>query len=154
MNRDRLSRHLLITFLAALVLYIVGYWFIESRRTVDAPWQAAFTVDADHRLTLEISEQSLNLGPVVLQFAAPVTNGPMPRTEVAFNQPRPVPFAVPVGQCIFQDTTFLPGTVVLHVGGVDIQMLPRALTIVCNEFPWHGTQAIEVQADGSSRRLR
>ena len=57
---------------------------------------------------------------------------------------------MPAGRCLFEDLTFLPGTVALNVGGTGVQMLPRTLTVGTNEFPWRQARVIEVQADGSS----
>ena len=151
MKRDRLSRHLLIGFLIALGLYVTFFWFIEGRRTAQTPWTVSFEVDATGHAKLGISQKSLGLGPVEIRIANDTTNAPLPRTEVVFQKPKPVPRPAPVGRCLFEDLTFLPGTVALNVAGVDIQMLPRALTIGTNEFSWKQVRVIEVQPVGSSR---
>jgi hypothetical protein len=44
---------------------------------------------------------------------------------------------VPFGKCVFLDTTFLPGTVVLDLFGHEVQLLPRVLTIDHVEHAWH-----------------
>lgn len=153
MKSDRLSRHLLIGFGIALGLYISLYWLIEHRRIADSPWLVAYEVDASGHATLEISQKSLGYGPVQVRWTDAVTNAPLTRTNVEFRQPIPVPRPMPVGQSVFEDLTFLPGTVVLSIASNNIQMLPRALTIGTNEFPWQHTRIIEVQSDGSSRLI-
>lgn len=148
MNSDRLSRHLLIAFLLSLALYVAGYWFIEGRRVVDTPWVVEFQTGREGHAEIEVRQDSLGRGPVRIRIVS--TNvGPAGAPQaVVFNTPKPVPFPVPLGQCIFQDTTFLPGTVVLEISGVQIQMLPRALTIGTNEFSWTTNGLIVVAPDG------
>lgn len=151
MKSDRLSSHLLIGFGFALALYISLYWLIEHRRVVNTPWLVSYEVDAGGHATLEIEQKSLRYGPVKIRFTEGVTNAALPRAQVEFRNPLPTPRPMPVGQSVFEDLTFLPGTVVLNIGSNNIQMLPRALTIGTNEFPWQRTRLIEVQADGSPR---
>jgi hypothetical protein len=45
---------------------------------------------------------------------------------------------------IFQDPTFLPGTVTMRLFGHQIELLPRVLTIDREEYPWHSTNWINV----------
>ena len=153
MKPDRLSRHLLISFGIATVLYVTLYWFIEHRRVAQTPWMVSYEVDASGHAKLEISQQSLGLGPVEIRFSAATTNAALPRTQVIFRYPNPVPRAMPLGRCIFEDLTFLPGTVALNLADTDIQMLPRALTIGTNEFSWRRVRNIEVRPDGSSNAV-
>jgi hypothetical protein len=148
MNSDRLSRHLLIAFLLSLALYVAGYWFIEGRRVADTPWVVEFQSGSEGQAEIEIRQDSLGRGPVRIRIETTNIIPAVARQEVIFNTPRPVPFAVPLGQCIFQDTTFLPGTVVLEISGVTIQMLPRALTIGTNEFTWTTNSLIVVPPAG------
>jgi len=153
MNRERFSRHLLAAFLLSLALYVVSYWLIESRRVADTPWLVSFQTDPSGRPELEIRQESMHLGPVRIRIDHTNPAPSVQRQEVVFDQPKAVPFAVPLGQCIFQDPTFLPGTVVLEISGVKIQMLPRALTVGTNEFRWSTNNLLvapperEVKAD-------
>ena len=153
MKPDRLARHLLIGFVIALGLYVTLFWFIENRRAAQTPWVVWYEVDATGHAKLEISQQSLGLGPVEIRFAATTTNATLARTQIVFGIPKPVPRPMPAGRCLFEDLTFLPGTVALNVARADIQMLPRALTIGTNEFPWRRARVIEVQPDGSSHAV-
>jgi len=154
MKRDRLWRHLLIGFVIALALYVSLFYFIEHRRTAQTPWLVSYEVDTTGHAKLEISQQSLGLGPVEIRFLSPTTNGALARIQVEFRNPTPVPRPMPVGRCLFEDLTFLPGTVALDISSTGIQMLPRALTIGTNEFSWQKTRTIEVQPDGSSHAFQ
>lgn len=154
MNRDRLSHHLLIAFLLALALYAVGFWFIESRRVAESPWVVGFQTAADGQAVIDVRQSSLELGPVEIRIETTNSSGTVARQEVVFDTPRPVPFAVPGGRCIFQDATFLPGTVALEVGGVAIQLIPRALTIGTNEYAWTTNRCVLVPIGGPPRIVK
>ena len=63
----------------------------------------------------------------------PATNSPV---TLVFNQPKPVPYEVPFGNCVFMDTTFLPGTITFQFFGHEIELLPRVLVIDRQEHSW------------------
>ena len=63
-------------------------------------------------------------------------------TTLLFAQPRPVPYEVPFGKCVFMDTTFMPGTVTFDLFGHEIELLPRALIIDRQDHPWQRDAAI------------
>jgi hypothetical protein len=63
---------------------------------------------------------------------------------MVFDQPQPVPFEVPFGQVIFEDTTFQPGTIVFKMFGHEIQLLPRVLTIDKLEYPWQSEKTVSL----------
>jgi hypothetical protein len=71
--------------------------------------------------------------------ALPATNRPV---TLVFDQPRPVPYAVPFGNCVFMDTTFLPGTVTLQLFGHEIELLHRVLVLDREEHPWQSGASI------------
>jgi len=151
MKQDKLGRHLLISFVLALGLYVGLFWLIESRRTAQTPWTVWFETNTDGRIKLEISQQSLGLGPVEIRFDTLSTNRSLARTQVEFRTPKEVPHTLPTGDCLFEDLTFLPGTVAIRVGAIDVQMLPRALTVGTNEFAWEHVHVIQVQTNGNCR---
>jgi hypothetical protein len=153
MKRNRLSYILLTAFVLALALYATAYWLIESRRTRHTPWEVNYLVNASGQATLAIRQQSLGLGPVRIRFASASPMAPGTETNLVFSEPRPVPYDLPFGRCVFADLTFLPGTVVLNLNGTDIQMLPRALTIATNEFAWSTTHVVEIRPDGTPHRI-
>jgi len=136
-------KHFVFAFLIALALYIVAYSFIEHRRTRKGPWQVTFAKVPDGQPTLTINQPWLNLSNVVIAFpgaAASPTNA-----SIEFRVPQEVPFPVPFGTCIFEDTTFLPGTVVFKLFDHKIQLIPRILTVDGKEYPWNSGSTLEVK---------
>ncbi|HZQ48473.1 MAG TPA: hypothetical protein VFC07_15765 [Verrucomicrobiae bacterium] len=140
-------KHFILAFVIALMLYATFYSGIEHRRTRNGPWQVTFTNDAGVP-TLIVNEPKLHIANLRINFpgepAAP-TNSTM-----IFDQPQPVPFAVPFGQCAFMDTTFQPGTIVFDMFGHEIQLLPRVLTIDKKEHPWRSDTTISLKHEGGS----
>lgn len=142
MKSDNLLRHILIPFGIAIVIYIVFYSAIEHRRTRNGPWHVTFTNSAAGVPALLISETNLAIASLQISFP-----GETNRTNAAlvFSQPQPVPFEVPYGKCVFMDTTFQPGTIVLDLFGHEIQLIPRVLTIDQKEIPWQPDKAIVIE---------
>jgi len=137
MQQKGFSRHILTAFALSVVLYGVGYWFIESRRVANTPWIVRFDITESGQVTqIQIRQDSLALGPTTIRFDALPSGTSNAIEELVFNNPRPVPFDVPGGRCVFLDTTFLPGTVVLEFGTNSVQLLPRTMTVGHDEIPW------------------
>jgi hypothetical protein len=136
------AKHFILAFLLALVGYIVCYQAIEYRRTRNGPWQVTFTTNQAGVPAIFIDQPKLAITNVQISFA-PVTPPPtnLPATLV-FAQPRPVPYEVPFGKCVFMDTTFLPGTVTLDLFGHEIELLRRVLVIDRKEYPWQPNAVI------------
>jgi|HubBroStandDraft_6_1064221.scaffolds.fasta_scaffold344019_2 hypothetical protein len=126
-------KHFIAAFIIALVVYVIAYTAIEHRRTRDGPWEVAFTV-RDGAPALIINEPQLGISNVVIVF--PGQPAPLTNVTLHFEQPRPVPFELPFGQCVFMDTTFQPGTLVFNEFGHEIQLIPRTLTLDKTERPW------------------
>ena len=151
MKSSDLFKPLAISFAAALVIYFVFYTGIERRRTRLGPWQITFTANSNAAPSLLISQPALAITNVQITFsdAAIETNL---TTALDAAQPRPVPFDVPYGKCVFMDTTFLPGTIVFEMFGHEIQLIPRVLTIDRKEQPWRSNEIISLTATNSPRR--
>jgi hypothetical protein len=143
MKSGGMARQVVAVFAAALALYFIAYTAIEHRRNRNGPWEVTFTNDVAGAPALRIDQARLSITNVLIVF----TNAP-PATNVAmiigFAQPRPVPFAVPYGHCIFMDTTFLPGTIVFEMFGHEVQLIPRVLTIDKQERPWRANETISL----------
>jgi len=142
MKSDNLFRHLAIPFGIAVLVYIVFYAGIEDRRTRKGPWQVTFTNDASGAPALLIDQTNLALTNILITF--PGETNRAPGTSLVFRQPQPVPYEMPFGQCVFMDTTFLPGTIVFDLFGHEIQLIPRVLTIDKKEMPWESGKTIAV----------
>src|SRR5664279_4008047 len=126
------AKHLIVAFLLALVGYIFIYQTIEHQRTRKGPWQVSFTQGTASAPTLIITQPRLGITNVQISFPGetlPVTNSQPTTTTLFFALPRPVPYDVPFGKCVFMDATFLPGTITFELFGHEIELLPRALII-------------------------
>jgi len=145
MKSEGLIKPALVVFIVALVVYIIAYSAIEHRRMRNGPWQVAFTNDASGAPALLINQTNLAITNVLIAFpgesSPPFTNA----TPLDFAQPRPVPFDVPFGKCLFMDTTFLPGTIVFELYGHEIQLIPRTLTIDRREQSWRSDAKLAVE---------
>jgi hypothetical protein len=149
---DQLRRHLLVAAILAVGLYGLGFWWIEHRRVRHGPWEVEFRPDASaHRLQVTIVQPKLGLGPIELVIPWPPHESMPEAGFFRFDQARSVPFVVPGGRCVFQDLLFLPGTVVLELQGVLIEMLPRCLRVGDQEVPWEPPRRIEVEPTGKER---
>ncbi|MDB6108485.1 MAG: hypothetical protein JWR69_235 [Pedosphaera sp.] len=139
-------KHFVWAFAIALVLYVIAYTFIENRRTRNGPWQVSFIQENAGPPTLIIDEPKLNITNVRIAFP----NKSSTRTNAIwlFSRPKQVPFDVPFGSCIFEDTTFQPGTVVFNAFGHEIQLIPRTLTIDGKEYPWKSESTLTLTNRG------
>ncbi len=136
MKKDSLRKHLVIAFVAALGLYIVGFAWIEHRRSKLGPWEVSFIKEPESSPVLRIGQPGLSITNVEIQLGCQPTNILATNVHLRFEPGQPVPFPVPFGQCVFMDPTFLPGTVTLEVLGQEIQMLPRTLMVNGREHAW------------------
>jgi hypothetical protein len=157
MKREGLAKHFLLAFLLALVGYIFFYQTIEHRRTRKGPWQVTFSHSTAGDPAIIIAQPKLAITNVQISFPgeilsvtnaagplasrleplnSPVTHSSSLTATLLFAQPKPVPYEVPFGQCVFMDTTFLPGTVTFQIFGHEIELLPRVLVIDGQEHPW------------------
>lgn len=144
-------KHFVIAFVIAVAIYAISYSYIENRRTRQGPWNVIFSTE-NGVPTVLINEPQLHLANCKITFpgdAASNTNSNTNSTLV-FERPQPVPFDVPFGKCVFEDTTFQPGTVVFNLFGHEIQLMPRVLTIDRQEFAWQSDKKFAVSKAGIS----
>jgi hypothetical protein len=130
------AKHFILAFVLALAGYIVFYQAIEHRRTRNGPWRVTFVAGGNQPPTIVIDQPKLAITNVQIRFAGetlPATNSSV---TLVFREPKLVPYEVPFGQCVFMDTTFLPGTLTLQLFGHEIELLPRVLVIDRREHPW------------------
>ena|SRR5436190_16230432 len=151
MKSDNLWRHILVPLGIALLVYAIFYAWIENRRTRRGPWQVAFTNNASGAPAILINQPKLAITNLEITFSGETNRVNASAASFTFDQPRPVPYDVPFGKCVFMDTTFLPGTVVFDLFGHEIQLIPRVLTIDKKEIPWQSGATIPVS--GTNRAL-
>jgi hypothetical protein len=167
MKRDNPAKHFILAFVIALLGYALVYHFIENRRTRKGPWQVTFTKTPTGHAEIVINQSTIGITNVHIFFANhPITNSPASITNYqspvtyAFSQPKPVPYNVPFGKCVFMDTTFLPGTLTFQFFGHEIEFLPRILILDHQEHPWHSGEVVTLlpmeartnALDGSTRK--
>ena len=156
MKLERPAKHFILAFVLALAGYIVFYQTIEHRRTRNGPWRVTFAAGGNQPPTVVIDQPRLAITNVQIQFdgeTLPSMNSPV---TVVFREPKPVPYELPFGQCVFMDTTFLPGTLTLQLFGHEIELLPRVLVVDRQEHPWHQTTTITLlrgQSAPAQRKL-
>ena len=129
-------KHFILAFLLALVCYAFFYSKIENRRTRKGPWEITFTHDAAGNPTLLINQPRLAITNAQITFTNQHTALAFDPATLVFKEPRPVPYTVPFGKCVFMDTTFLPGTISLEVFQHEVELRPRDLVIDRQEHPW------------------
>ena len=140
MRSDGILRHVAIAFVIALIFYFASFGWIQHRRAFRGPWEIDFATDSGGHPSLDISQPYLNITQKIA----------FPRQKIAgTNLSVPVRFPeavikLPFGEMIFQDPTFLPGTVTMRQFGHEIELLPRVLIIDKKEIPWRQGKAIEV----------
>jgi|SRR5882724_5349229 len=143
MKSDNLLRHIAIPFGIAVIVYIIFYSFIEHRRTRNGPWRVIFTNDASGAPALLINQPALAITNLQITFAGQTSNNSS-NAVMILDTPKPVPYDIPFGKCVFMDTTFLPGTIVFDLFGHEIQLIPRVLTIDKKDLPWQSNKNISV----------
>jgi hypothetical protein len=139
MRQEGILKHIAAACAIAVVFYFVAFSWIERRRAANGPWQITFRTDAAGEPALSISEAKLNISQTV-SFPRDKTTPNLSRT-ITFGQDTP---DLPFGEMVFQDPTFLPGTVTMRLFGHNVELLPRVLAIDRKEYPWHSTNGITV----------
>jgi len=140
MRSDGVIRHIAIAFVIAVVLYIASFSWIQHRRVFRGPWEIAFATDAAGRPSLMISQPFLKVSQKITfpkQKIAPANLARVERFEEAVTN-------LPFGEMIFQDPTFLPGTVTMRLFGHEIELLPRVLIVDKKEIPWRAGETVEI----------
>jgi hypothetical protein len=141
MRSDGLLKHLAICSVIAVVFYVTVFGWLQHLRTAKGPWTADFRADTAGRPALLIFQTNLNISETIAFPGQNVQPSNFSRTIIFEATPPELPF----GQLIYQDPTFLPGTVTLHMFGHQVEFLPRVLTIDKQEYPWKNGAVIEVR---------
>jgi hypothetical protein len=139
-----------VVFLLAVVCYAVSYRAIEHRRTRKGPWEVTFKTLLGGIPALIVNQRTLGISNVQIRFSQEASASTNADKTIAFKEPRPVPYELPLGQCIFMDTTFLPGTLVMKLFGHEIELLPRVLVIDREEHKWTSDSTLDLPGRGAS----
>jgi hypothetical protein len=133
-----------ITFVVALIFYLVAYNWLTRRQTAKGPWQVVFTNTTAGVPELIISQARLGITNTHLHFAGE-TLSTQAVGEVVFDKPqKPVPF----GELLYDDLMFMPGIITLDCFGHEVELSPRVLVLNRKTSPWksHSTNVLVADA--------
>lgn len=148
-KRDGLTKHLIVGFLFAFVLYLAGFHFIEQYRNTKGPWRIDFRADQEGHPSIAISQEKFGLTNVIFEFRDEHLDQSNTAATVIFDIPKT---NTPFGKVIFLDTTVLPGTVTFDLFGHEIELLPRTLVVNFKEVPWKSDSTNRLSAKDRPRR--
>jgi hypothetical protein len=137
-------QRLAAVFVLACLGYFVLFRLIEWQRGRKGPWEVSFASDEKSQPLLVIEQERIGVRGVRLTFEG--TRATNAAVRVNFREARQVPFATPFGECVFLDTSVLPGTVTLRAYGHEIELLPRTLIIDHQERAWSSSTSLALRA--------
>ena len=149
MRSDGLFKILGLGFLLALMLYIVSFKWIQHQREYKGPWRVVFSSDNSSIPYLLVSQSTLKIEDHKITFENQKAPRPNLARVVYFNNPTT---NAPFGEIVFQDPTFLPGTITFNFWGHEVELMPRTLIIDKKEIPWHSDTNIVVSGEGKFQR--
>ncbi|HAV61752.1 MAG TPA: hypothetical protein DCY13_05235 [Verrucomicrobiales bacterium] len=124
-----------IPLVASLVVYFGGYHAIEHQRYRKGPWSVEFTT-TNGTPAIVVTQPYHGLSNILLVLEGETAAEGFTNAIVSMKEPRNLPYPVPHGRVIYEDLTFLPGTVTLDLFGHGIELLPRTLILNGREHPW------------------
>jgi len=129
----------------AVVGYVVFYNLDAHLRSVKGSWEVTFWRESGGIPVLAIHQAHLGISNVTVRLVGETTTANLEvPVRVRFDTPlAPLPF----GNTAFDDLMYLPGTVVLHCFGHEIQMLPRAFFLNRKEFAWSNSPIYEARPE-------
>jgi hypothetical protein len=145
---ERLPKILLTGFVSALALYIAVFWVLQGCRTYKGPWRVIYLSDNSGTAGLLITQNKLKISQRITFPNKKLRQNNAVRARL-FDDPTKT--NAPFGQVVFQDLTFLPGTVTLNVFGHEIEMLPRVLIVDKQEHGWNSNEVISVSGYGKPK---
>lgn len=147
-NIDLQWKPVLGVFVITLILYLVGYNWIESRRHDKGPWKLTFMLQESGMPGILVEQAELGIKPVLIQFN--VNSDFLKELKISDSDDSVLfelekeEFELPFGELSYRDPTFLPGVVTLEVFGSTIECLPRTLIINQKELAWNSLETFTV----------
>jgi len=135
----------LAAFLVTALLYFAGFAVLEHLRERRGPWEVTFTSGTNGMPRLEVRQPHLGIEGVVVEFPGGVTPAGFRKRTVRFSTPETKEDA-PLGEVLFLDTTFLPGTVTMELFGHQVELLPRVLIVDHQERAWESDLRLTLPA--------
>lgn len=123
-------------FLVVTSGYFLVYHWIENRRQTKGPWEITFGKNIEGTPAVSIRHTNLAIASMTLFFPG--------ETTLATNLPQTILFdeankAVPFGEVIYEDLTFLPGVVTFNLFDHAVECMPRTLILNSNHVAWNTT---------------
>ena len=126
-------KSVVVTFVLAVVFYMLAYSWMTKRQTGKGPWQVTFTTNSSGVPALIIAQPVLGISNVVIQFAGEQLAPSNGTGVVHFAKPRqPTPF----GLVAYDDLMFQPGAVALDCFGHLVELVPSVLGLNGVRFGW------------------
>jgi hypothetical protein len=142
MRSDGIRKHLVASFLIAVVLYVAGFALDQHLRTRRGPWEVTFTREPSGDPALIVQQSRLGIRDVKIVFAGESASH---RVEtVTFDRPAKT---LPFGWVKFDDLTVLPGTVTLEFAGHEVELLPRTLYVNRHSRAWQNGATITLKRE-------
>lgn len=133
MNSEGFGKQVVAVFVVTLIIYVVGFSWLEHRRVVKGPWTVAFATDDAGHPALTISHTYLGISNVTVRISDQAITNRLPPTVVSFATVTNTPA---FGEMPYFDATFLPGALTFNLLGHEIELLPRTLKLDLQEQPW------------------
>jgi len=132
-NSEGVGKQVVAVFVVTLIIYVVGFSWLEHRRVVKGPWNVAFATDEAGHPALTISQEALGISNVTIRVSDKTLTNRPPSTLVRFFNTTNTPA---FGEMPYFDGTFLPGALTFNLLGHEIELLPRTLKLDLQEQPW------------------
>ena len=146
MKINELVKHGALAFVIALVVYFGMYRWIQHRREFRGPWEVTFRTDATGTPSLHIKQPALSIADqtiVISDQKASQTN-----IDVTLRFDKPMMTNAPFGEVVFQDPTFLPGTITFNLWEHGVELMPRTMVIDQKEIAWHSQTNLVLSGPG------
>lgn len=138
------KKQVLTVFAVTVTIYVAAFAFDQHLRSRNGPWQLTFEAATNGFVTVQIDAPRLGVSNVVVSITGATVPEPVPSHRMTFDQPLQKP---PFGKLLFEDLTYLPGTLSFDLFGHEVEMLPRVLTVDRREYPWSPGLRIELSPD-------
>lgn len=133
-KKDNLVRILATAFGLSVLIYVVCFSGMQYLREHKGGWHVEFRTDAENHPSVVVSQPALGI--VNQTFSFPEQTGPRANytRTIVFDGPLT---NAPFGEVIFQDPTFLPGTLTFNFWGHELEFMPRTMVVNFEEIAWH-----------------
>jgi len=136
-------KSVVVTFVLAVVFYMLAYAWMTKRQTGKGPWQVSFMTNSAGVPALVIAQPVLRISNVVIQFAGEQLEASNGTGVVHFAKPRqPTPF----GRVAYDDLMFQPGAVALDCFGHLVELVPSVLGLNGVRFGWTNNMVYSLEA--------